>query len=44
MRQWSLSRWLENSNVNLRRELAGIKAEIMEIRASIEQERAAGER
>jgi hypothetical protein len=36
MRQWSLSRWLENSTVNLRKELAGIKAEIVDIRASME--------
>jgi len=36
MRQWSLSRWIENSNVNLRKELAVIKAEIAEIRANME--------
>jgi len=36
MRQWCLSRWIENSTVNLRKELAGIKAEIVEIRANME--------
>jgi hypothetical protein len=37
MRQWTLNRWVENSTVNLRKELAGIKAEIMELRAEADR-------
>lgn len=36
MRQWSLSRWVENGIINLGKEVEDIKAEVREIRASME--------
>ena len=36
MRQWSLSRWVENGVINLGKELEDIKAEIRDIRISME--------